>query len=510
VLVAAVLLIVASSYDIVREIAPAGDDWLLLGYRRGGLFQDFVARCGWARPLGLVYLEALVRGLSASEVALPFVLASLRVVAALATYAIIRVVFRMAHSYAFVATVLFMTFPTSVEGWAMLNTAHLAVGATLALLSAGLYLRARDSGVSGSAREFVAALGLAGLAQLASFFLYEQGLLALPVFVMLVTLTSRRTGLPRIRGFVLAVVPWVITVAWSSVLVIGGYAANRQGSGSGGGGFAELLNDVMLAGQRLWIGAAEHHIWRLLQAFHEGLPSLAAGPTAFVYASILTVGALTWVTLRQQRDQSRQEQPRRMVAAYQVVVGAIVVAYASLIPVGAATPGFPLVSRMYVFAALPLSLGVALVVCRRTGRCPRGAGLFTGAFVSWCMLSGRHYASETRQGSLALRGVAAAVAALPSKARAGDIVLLAPSVLGTFNTQAVQPLGSRQAITEYDGSDVGPLYFSSSCRQATASGGLIDETGRAAAPRNVTAVIAWVKGEARVFPTLGDACVSGA
>jgi hypothetical protein len=154
-----------------------------------------------------------------------------------------------------------------------------------------------------------------------------------------------------------------------------------------------------------------------------------------------------------------------------------------------------------------LSVGVAVLLQRFRLARSKAVTLACVGLIGWSALISRHYLLEMNIGNSIVRITAETVAALPDSIRTRSILLLAPGVIGTFNTPAVQPSGTRQLIAHYNRGRVGPLYFGESCADiVVASPTVIDEGWLPVPLPAVAAVVRWTEGRAVAFATVRDAC----
>lgn len=505
--VAAVLLTV-SSLDAVSEIPPLADDYWMIARAPGEIALEYFRDYGWGRPLGMWLLDLINTVRAATEASLLAVILVMRVAILAAVYFTLRRVYAFSPGAALLSVAVMAWNPPASEAWVLLCNLHLAVSVVPALVACGLYARALGSlpgpsesdGRVGTSGRVLWRLVIAGAAvQVGGNLIYEQALLAVPAFVAVLSVLGRGRSIPRLsRVSVLGVTTGVALVCVVAMFATGYVSSRSQGTTSN----AAELTDLGAALHALWIGFGQHHLWRIIEAVRA--QSLWSWDVSLLggVALAATVAASVIVAWRLVRDRSE----RASSANVGLAAAALAAAYATLLPIGFAYPGYTIVSRLYYLPGAFVALALAALAPSQW-RVPRVAlGVGAGAAMLWLGIVTRRYYEDMRQGTRILRVVARSIAQVPPPIRAGGLLVIAPSNVGTFATGVVEPWSLRPAVRYLTGVDPeGPLLIVTDCAELAREKPRM--TGDIDRPR-WAAVLKYRSGRVEVNPSIRAACAS--
>ncbi|MFN2399756.1 MAG: hypothetical protein ABR543_14135 [Gemmatimonadaceae bacterium] len=508
-LVAVSSLLLLVNFDLVRRIPPLGDDYMLLQWESGDIFRRFMDEYGWgARPLGIALLDLLYTAARAMDDRVIWVVATVRTVSLVAIYSTVRLVFKSPFPIAVLVTILFALMPTSVEAWTMLNVAHQALSVGFVAVACGFYASLLWQERDPTLRVILIPLG----AQIVAYLMYEQALLAIPAFVLVLALFRARSELAgRRQAVIVVVVSSVAAAMWLGVMLGSGYVAARTGPDTSA--HAAQFSVFAGAAERLWMGFVQHHVWRVVEIGRGAATGwLKLTPGALV--SAMALGLLIVATYRYLASFRLQKVvgsgPRLRVAGrVPLIVACLAASYAAMLPQALASPGVPLVSRMFYLPGFFLAFGIALSIGALASWRPLVAAVTAVLLIAWSGLAQRKYLSEMAAGAALTRAAAAVVADLPDTIRTGSVLVVAPDVFGTFSTPAVQSWGLRGVIQQTRSGQlpVGVLYFAASCDQALSpSGAIRDERNHLIGGVSFRAVVAYTGERFRIGRTVTEAC----
>jgi hypothetical protein len=186
-----------------------------------------------------------------------------------------------------------------------------------------------------------------------------------------------------------------------------------------------------------------------------------------------------------------------------------VAAYASLLPIGFAFSGFPSFSRMYYLPGLGVGIATALIVTRYAPHIPRTAAFIVGGVVMWTAVTFRDYAEDLRQGARMLRSVAEATLRIPANDWGEGVLIVAPDVVGTFSSAAVQSWTVRPAAKWWwRRVPAGPLFFGGDCVSKLPDDPVRNEFNVFVAARTWGRVVAALGDSAAIGRTTESACAA--
>lgn len=481
--------------DALREVPPLGDDyWIVTTAPLDGI-REMLDRFGLTtRPLGLVLFAIfgwLAQSLAISVFAMVVVF---RILTLVLTYVVMRRLLSVQAHTAILALTFFALTPVAIEGWALLASTHQALSAPAALASCAFFARVPRV----QARHVAFTLFVAAALQLATLALYEQALLMIPAFALLVAHRVRREQ--RLRAVATVVTAAAATAVWLVAMFLTGYVARR--SVVAGSGSTLEASDMLGAADALWTGFVRHNIWRLVEFTGTGnwfpwdsstlgwIAALSSLAIALLAAAVvyLADGRRSEPTLHGGR------RPEHSPLTY------IVAAYTALLPVGFAFTGFPSFSRMFYLPALGVALAIALLISRYAHRLRRASAVVVGAAVLWTALTFRDYGNDLRHGARMLRAVAKTTLLVPAGSWGEGVLILAPDVVGTFSSAAVQPWTVRPAAEWWwDRVPAGPLFFGGECVSASADRPVRDEFNN----------VVWTRRWGRFIAVRGDSAMIG-
>jgi hypothetical protein len=516
-LVLAAILLTANSIDAVWEIPPLADDYWMIASEPGEIAREYFHDYGWGRFIGiwLVDLTNAVRALTGAP--LVVVLLVMRVLVLAAVYFTLRRLFAFAAGTSLLAVALIAWNPPAAEGWVLLCNVHLAASAIPVLAACGLFARALGvvpvTGATAIPVENGSTVGWrwaawAAAAQIVANFVYEQALLAVPAFVLVLMLFGPGSKPPvRARIGVLAVTG-ASAVASAVVMLASGYIGSRTAASSAPAEHTDLSSAL----GALWIGFGEHHLWRVIEAVRTQRLFWWDRSPLGVAAAAATLAACFAVAQRLVRDRSSASSTMGVSMA----LAALAAAYAALVPTGLAYPGYTIFSRLYYVPGAFLALAVASLV-QIPSRIPRVAvGLAAGAAMLWLGIVTRRYYDDMRQGTRILRVVARSIARVPPAVRQGGLLVVAQSNVGTFSTSAVEPWSLRPAVRELTGvNPEGPLLLTTDCAELRREPPRINQESVRARPvaksetpqtARWAAVLRYDAGGVQIAPSIAVAC----
>ena len=509
---AVILLGLLAGIDAFREIPPLADDYWLLTTAPTESVRYLLTEYGAAaRPLGVVVLGTLVWVVQVSDIPVPVLIGLWRFLTLALTYAIMRKALELDRATAFVALTFFLLVPPATEAWTLLCTAHQALSAPFALAACALVARAMHE------PRHTPMLVLAAMTQLLTYALYEQALLMIPAFAAMCAFVAwRRRALTR-QVILATGASMVIAIAWAAAMLWTGYAQRRAGDATGGAAIeasdvvgAIEASDVVGAGVALWVAFGKQFAWRLAEfvGTRDWMPwdRTAAGMIAVVASMLLVVVVGIVVTRHGNAD---RREPTSFVSRLpeRSPLTHLVASYAALLPIGFAYPGFASFSRMYYLPGLTLAIALAIIVVRLSPVAPRRVGAVTAVTVAWLLLTWRDYLSDVRQGARMLRGVAESTVEIPASSWGEGVLVVAPDVVGTFSSAAVQSFTVRPAAKWLTGREpAGSLYFASECFREGEPQSIRDEKNRTTRVRSWGTVIVASGTNLSTSPTLRDAC----
>ena len=503
---AIIALGILAGLDAVREIPPLADDfWLLTtppveGVR--ALLDEFGAM---ARPLGVWVLGALVAVIQQTGIAASAIVLVWRALTLALTYLVMRRMVGLDQTTALVALALFLLTPPACEAWTIVCTAHQALSAPVTLAACALFARSARGGSDNMIGSLLAAAGV----QVAALALYEQSLLMIPAFALICGLMAVRRRGRWAPALATVATAGFVTAAWTGAMLVTNYAA-RRGVTAGATSSAEA-SDLLGAVTALWNGFAQHYAWRLAEYLSTGRwfawDSSSLGVVAAVSGG--TLAALVGMKVAQIRREPTSEQGRAKDTRCELSPGVhLVAAYAALLPIGFAYPGFTSFSRMFYLPGLSIAIAAAIVICWVARRAPIWTGAIVGVALAWVLLTWRDYLGEMRLGSRMLRSVASATLAVPASHWGQGVLIIAPDVLGTFSSAAVQSWTVRPAtLWLWDRVPAGPLFFATRCEDARSERGIRNEQNTVVPARAWGRVVAIHDGQAGLATDVRQACV---
>lgn len=505
------VLVVASNFDVVRHIPPLADDFWIIATTPWKMFHGFAVEHSWiARVLGNAYM-ALSSGVThVTGAPVLAVVVFNRCVSLIALYAVLRYAFRFSSAVAMAVVVLFAFMPTANEGWTMLGTGHLAVSVPLVALSLALYCAVAAAANSTSEIRWSLFASAAGV-QVLSLAFYEQAVLAIPAFVVVVVIwdvaVKRASFAAALK---IAGIASVVSIAWLAALIFSGYVSSRN-EGSGVSGVDP--SDLLASGKHLWVAFVQHNLWRAVEFMHtrrlwvwdRNLAGLLGG-----IATLALAGLVAWCFMRSRESDGGSAEVLGVGARLSpipAVLGSLAAAYAAILPVAFAYPGFTGVSRIDYTPAFFVALGAAALLAIMATRWRLGASLLLAVAVLWSGILSRRYLTDMRQGTDLVREFATAVLQVPTEDAEQGILVVATDNVGTFSTSAVQAWSFRAAVRYYAGRDVaGPMYYVGSCEAAQRSGEALNENTQEVAIPNVGAVLVRGPEGVKIYPSLESAC----
>ena len=493
--------------DALREIPPLADDYWLLTTAPTESIRFLLTEYGAAaRPLGVVVLGVLAWVVRVSDIPVPVLVGLWRVLTLGLTYAVMRKALKLDTPTALVALTFFLLVPPASEAWTLLCTAHQALSAPFALAACALFAWA----MHGSRR--TQALVLAAATQLLTYALYEQALLMIPAFaVMCAYFATRRRALTR-QVVMATGVSIAVALAWMVAMLWTGYAQRRAGAASDGSAIEP--SDVIGAAVSLWVAFGKQFVWRFAEfvGTRDWMPwdTTAVGVIAALSAALLVISIGVFVA-RAARVNRREPASAIPGPPEHSPLTYLVAAYASLLPIGFAYPGFASFSRMYYLPGLALAVALALLVVRLSRVAPHWGGVVTALTVAWLLLTWRDYLSDVRLGARMLRGVAEMTVEIPASSWGEGVLVVAPAVVGTFSSAAVQSFTVRPAAKWLTGREpAGPLYFTTDCVREGETGVIRDERNGGTHARTWGTVIVASGTDFSISRTVSEACSAAA
>ena len=503
---AIIALGILAGLDAVRDVPPLADDfWLLTtppveGVRT--LLEEFGAM---ARPLGVWVLGGLVAAIQQTGIAASVIVVVWRAITLGVTYLVMRRMVGLDQTTALVALALFLFTPPACEAWTLVCTTHQALSAPVALAACALFARSARGGTDNMILSLMAAAGM----QIAALALYEQSLLMIPAFALAGALMAMRRRERWAPALATVATAGLVTAAWTGAMLVTNYAA-RRGVTAGAASSAEP-SDLLGALTALWTGFVQHYAWRLAEYVSTGrwfpwdLSSL--GVVAAIGGGAVAV--IVGMKVARLRREPTSQRERVKDARCEVSPGVhLVAAYAALLPIGFAYPGFASFSRMYYLPGLSIALAAAIVICKVARRAPIWTGGLVGVALAWVILTWRDYLGEMRVGSRMLRSVASATLSVPASQWGQGVLIIAPDVHGTFSSAAVQSWTVRPAAQWlWHRVPAGPLFFTTGCKDPSSERLIRNEQNAVVEARAWGRVIA-VQGDAAALAAdVRHACV---
>jgi hypothetical protein len=477
----ATALLALGSLDAVAEIPPLGDDYEMLSHGPGEFARAYLRDFGWGRPIGIGILDLLNTVRAMSGLPLVGVILAMRVAVLGAVYITLRRLYAFPQGLALLSVALIAWNPAASESWVLLSSLHLAVSVVPLLISCGLYARALgavpqhlvpDVDPAPEPRDRRRWLLGAAAAQTVVNFTYEQGLLAIPAFVAVLSILPRPASLWRSSRLTVLGVAGAVALVCGLTMVMTGYVSSRSTATTAP---AAELSDFVSALDVLWMGFAQHHLWRIVEVFRTKRAAWWDSSSLGFVAAMSTLVAAAFVTSQLLRDRRRFATPLNAPLA----LASFAAAYACLLPQGLAYPGYTVVSRLYYLPGAFVALAVAALM-PLVGRVPRYAlGVAAGGVLLWLGTVTRRYYEDMRLGSRMVRAVARSVAQMPSPLRRQGLLVIAPNNVGTFSTSAVEYWSLRPAVRELTGiNPEGPLFFVTDCEELRREQPVIHAEGR--------------------------------
>ncbi|MBC7788585.1 MAG: hypothetical protein H7Z74_01455 [Anaerolineae bacterium] len=406
-----------------------------------------------------------------TDVSVAWVMLAVRAMSLAGLYVALRRLFAAPTHIALATTALFALTPASGEAWMLLCNAHLAVSVTLLTVTCGFWARA----VAQMPERPRFVMGCMAL-QLVGFTLYEQSLFAVPAFVGVLAASGvamrRLSARAALR---ITMCSAAVTVAWVVALVASGYVTARQAGGSQRGLAGTEVADIGGALRALWVGFAQHNLWRLVEFFRTGRAfwwdsSPAGAISAF---ATFTIAVLCAVMVTKARTDSGANQLANeryrpwTLSATALIPACLMAAWSGLLLIGFAFAGFPSFSRMFYQPGLFVALALGAVLSLVKPKWTKIAACCVGVAVLWNGMVSRRYHEDVRDGSRMLRRVARTVAQLPAETASRGVLVIAQSAIGTFSTSAIESWSLTPAVRAFSVRKLpGPVYLTTSCTNA--------------------------------------------
>ena len=501
-------VLILSGYDAVRQIPPLADDLWMTEYRPGQIFFTYVAEHGWAgRVLGQVVIDLVNSVTRAAGWPLLASLLAVRTVSLALVYIIFRRLFALPVSASLAGMALLALTPAGQEGWTMLCVTNLTMTAPAVLASCGLFGRAATVPTGTRCWKLIA-WGV--VLQTVANALYEQVVFVVPAFVCTLVIFYCAKGFLAWRAaFRIALASVCGAIFWLVCLFASGYVASRAQS-EGGLEASDLLGGL----NALWLAFGKQNLWRAVELIRTrqfgwwdqtvaGLVSTMA--TIAVAAGIaLVISSRRAIQMPASPSSEATQTPRATVHAPALMTAAIIAAYSAVLPGGFVTPGFIIYSRMFYLPGVFVALASGTLIASSARRWRTQTAVAVGLLILWTGMTARRYLSDMRDGSRIVRAVASRVAAVPVEESSRGLLIIAPEVVGTFSTSAVQSSSLRAAVRDFEGIEVsGPLYFAETCEAAASAGGKVYAEGsRLTDVRSWGAVVRYTQSGVVAGPTL--------
>ncbi|HWC78208.1 MAG TPA: hypothetical protein VG778_12140, partial [Blastocatellia bacterium] len=361
--VLAIGFVVAVGYDAFHEIPPIADDLWMIEFKPGQIFLTYGAEHGWVgRVLGQIVIDTVnsIARVFGGDLRVPLIL--VRSLSLALVFGCLNRQFAQSIPISLAAMVLFGLTPAAGETWAMLCTSNLTLAAPAALFACAFFWRSALRAIAGKLDWKL--IGYALLMQTVANALYEQAVLAVPSFsVVLILLLSLKDRLSWERGVVIASASVAASLIWLASLFVSGYVASRSTASAG-----FEASDVTGGLNALWIAFGEHNLWRAVELIRAGRlgwwDSSAAGALGMISAIALAIliGFLVASLKRGDSDRSSSDQADNRVPNTPVIIAAACAALAAVLPAGFAVDGFIMYSRMFYLPGLFIALSIALIL----------------------------------------------------------------------------------------------------------------------------------------------------
>lgn len=497
-----VVLMVLATADAVVEIAPHMDDYVFLEHPVGHLSSEYRAIAGpFGRPLGVLWLEVEIAAVQWGDLPVWFVVAIGRALSLALIFFVLLRLWRLEWATSVIATVFAGLTPPAVEALALLCNGHLQLSAPFALAACGMYMNTCAKNTHRTAR----ALCLAAVLQVATYAIYEQSLLAIPLFLGTYLLVLKRTDR---WSLTVAALSLAVACGWGIALKLTGYVGMRGGAA---GTRALEGSDLWGSLQALWLGFAQHHLSRLVVLFKTGTlwawdqspEGISAAIGAIALAALIGWSAWRFIG----RSAAERVDWKRLNAAHSIAIATacLVAAYGSILLLAMAYPGVPIYSRMYHIPGVFLGIASAVLLVELVPR--RILAMVVALFTFWFALEQRFYLEDVRTGARSVRTVAATVVQLEARGADSILVIGRPQV-GTFSSAAIEPWSTAAAVRERGGGSA-HLFFTGACTRIAATTGIVDEHSRTVGTRMFDVVILYNMRRAMVFRSTEEACLEG-